>query len=139
LLSAYNQELSGIQGLANLPSNANAIAQATAAPGMTQAQGMVAGAQAIQQGNQSLTNNLLGLAGMGIKYSDIRFKDNINYIGRKGRHKLYRWSWNALANKIGLTGTSEGVMAHEVYTYAPEAITTDGGILLVNYTTLGLV
>ena len=53
LLESYNQQLSGLQGLAGLQSNANQIATTMSGIGATQAQGIVAAGQAQQQGLQS--------------------------------------------------------------------------------------
>jgi hypothetical protein len=122
LLQAYSQQLQGIQGLANLPSNVNQIAAGTAGIGQTLAQGQVAGAQAdiASQGRQ--TDQLMGLAQMGMMaFSDIRLKDNIKKIGAKNGHNWYSWTWNNEAGAIGLTGSDEGVMAHEVYDMNPDA------------------
>jgi len=71
LLTSYNDQLQGIQGLANQPLNTNAIANAIAAPAQTQAQGVIAAAQARQQADQGLTNNLFSIGGAALKYSDI--------------------------------------------------------------------
>jgi len=48
LTQTYGQQLQGIQGLAGIPLNTNNIANATAAPSATLAQGQIAGAQANQ-------------------------------------------------------------------------------------------
>jgi hypothetical protein len=53
LLESYNQQLSGLQGLAQLPSNANNIASTMSGIGETQAQGIVAGGQIQQQNIQN--------------------------------------------------------------------------------------
>lgn len=143
LMQSYNQQLQGIQGLAGIGLNTNAIANATAAPSSTLAQGKVAGAQAIQQGNEALTSNVMGLAGAALMapkgtFSDIRLKDDIQYEGKKNGHNIYSWTWRPEAEELGLEGISVGVLAHEVYEYAPEAISTDDGLLMVDYSQLGL-
>ena len=132
LLNSYNQQLSGIQGLANLPSNANQIAGSIAGIGQTQAQGMTAGANAIQQGNQALTNNLFGLGGMFLA-SDIRLKQNIKHVGKRNGHNWYEWDWNDKGAALGLLGHSEGVLAHEVYESLPEAVSEHDGYIMVDY------
>jgi hypothetical protein len=69
---AYNQQVSadqyeralhlqGLSGLAGLETGENGIANLTAQIGQTRGQGMVASAQARQQGTQNNMNNLLGL------------------------------------------------------------------------------
>lgn len=138
LLESYNQQVQGIQGLAGIGLNTNQIGRAISAPSQTLAQGQIAGAQAIQQGDQALTNNLFNLAGAGIKkWSDIRLKENIKYLRTENGHNIYSWDWKSEAP--GLTGGSEGVMAHEVYEYQPDAIGTIGGHLVVDYSQLGLI
>ena len=141
LTMAYGDQLQGIQGLAGVGLNTNAIGSATAAPSATVGQGIVAGANAIQQSNQALTNNLFGLGGMALMspagtFSDIRLKDNIKHIGERNGHQIFSWTWKD--NDIGLSGEAEGVMAHLVYEYMPEAVSTDDGLLLVDYNKLGL-
>ena len=133
LTQAYNQQLGGLQGLAGLPSNANAIAQMTAAPGMTQAQGITAGAQSQLMADQSLTNNLFGL-GAALAFSDIRLKKDIKYKGEWNGHSIYSWTWRD--NDLGLVGEDEGVMAHEIFEYMPDAIVVQDGILMVDYSKL---
>lgn len=66
LLESYNQRLGGLQGLARLPSNVNAIAGQIAGIGQTQAQGITAAAQAEQTGSQQGMGNLLGIAKLGL-------------------------------------------------------------------------
>ena len=67
LNQAYGQQLSGLQGLANLPSNANQIGQTMANIGGTRAAGQVASGQAWQQGLQGAGNIGLGALGFGIQ------------------------------------------------------------------------
>lgn len=72
LLQSFNQaqstdqyeralNLQGLSGLAGMETGENGIANLTAQIGATQGQGMVAAAQARQQGTQNSMNNLLGL------------------------------------------------------------------------------
>jgi len=139
LLESYNQQLQGIQGLANIGLNTNAIAGATAAPSATIGQGIVAGAQAKQDANQSLTNNVFGLGGAALMaFSDIRLKTNIKQIGRQNGINIYSWTWNKDAEQFGLTGEGQGAMAHEVAKTNPEYITEKDGYIMVDYNQLGL-
>jgi len=64
LLESYNQQLSGLQGLAGLSSNANQIANQISGIGSTLAAGTTASAQAQQASNQQGWGNLFGLAGL---------------------------------------------------------------------------
>lgn len=134
LTTSYNQQLQGITGLANMPSATPMIAQAMGAPSQTLAQGQIGAAQAIQQQNQSQTEMLAGLGG-AYMMSDIRLKDNIEYIGEKNGHSWFAWDWKE--NDLGITGSSEGVMAHLIFETNPEAVSTDQGFILVDYDKLG--
>lgn len=158
LLQSYNQalaeqqygnqllgsEFSSLMGLAGMPSNANAIANMTAGIGQTLSQGEIAAAQARQAGSQQQSGNLMGLANLGIQaygagmFSDRRLKENIRQQGVRNGHNWYSWTWNEEANKLGLTGQSEGVIADEVYKTNPEAIEFQDGYAKVNYGALGL-
>ncbi len=138
LLQSYDQQLQGIQGLANISLNTNKIAAATAAPSATIGQGIVAGAQAQQNANQSLTNNLFGLGGAAL-ISDIRLKDNIKFVGRNNGFNLYTWDWTEEAKELfGMQDKGRGVMAHEVYDKMPDAISSESGFIKVDYNMIGL-
>lgn len=79
----------------------------------------------------------MGFAGLAANYfSDIRLKDNIRHIGKRGGHNWYAWTWKPEAHELGLAGDDEGVLAHEVYETHPGAVTTNHGLLLVDYSKL---
>ena len=59
LLQAYNQQLQGVQELANLPSYAPQIAQQTAGIGQTLGMGQTAAGQATAQGRGALLGGLM--------------------------------------------------------------------------------
>ena len=135
-LAAYQNSMSGLQGLAGLQSMAPQIAQGMAGIGDTLAQGQIAGAQARQQGigqTLGLGMNALSLAG----FSDARLKDNVQPAGERYGHAWYTWTWNEEAEKLGLSGIDEGVMAHEVAKTRPELVSTRSGYLVVNYAGMG--
>lgn len=149
LLSAYNEaqkrqdyergiNISGLEGLAyGTPSNANAIAAQMGAVGSTQAQGITSATAAGMQKNVGITSDAIEIAKMAVQaYSDIRLKDNIEYIGDKNGHHWYSWDWNEEAEELGLSGESQGVMAHQLYEYMPEAIGEKEGYITVNYSML---
>lgn len=140
LLESYNQQLSGLQGLANLPSNANAIAQQTSNIGQTLAQGQVAGAQATQAAQNQMFGDATSLAGLDIMaFSDYRLKENIIHIGESGGHRIYKWNWNDEARSIGIdSDIGVGVLADEVSEYMPEAIGYTDGYMTVNYEMIGV-
>jgi len=136
LTTAYGQQLQGISGLANVQTNPGQVAQAISAPSATTAQGMIAGAQAQQQQTQANMASLSGLYGAGMKayaMSDIRLKKNIKHEGVKQGHHWFSWDWNEKAEEIGLSGRSEGVMAHFVYETDPDAVIVVDGMLAVDY------
>ena len=150
LLDSYNQQLQGLTGLAGLPSNANQIATMTGNIGQTLgqgqatagniiSQGQVASAQAQEAGSQQVFNNLLGLGTLGVAaFSDRRLKDNLKKIGEVDGHNWYVWDWNVVANKMGLEGKSEGVLADELVKTNPECIGIKDGFMIVDYTKLGI-
>ena len=67
LTDAYNQQLSGLTGLAHLPTNEAAIGQTMANIGNTQAQGILGAAQAKQAMYQNIGNTLMSGVGMGLE------------------------------------------------------------------------
>jgi len=144
LLSSFDNELSGIRSLAGIPLNTNAVAGATAAPGMTMGQGYVAAGQAQQdqaQANMSSMSGILGggLAGLGAFLSDIRLKENIVPIGYAEGYWIYRWDWKPEAEKYGESGEGRGVMAHDVFDKCPDATClNDDGYIMVDYSKLGV-
>lgn len=138
----YNQQVQGLQGLAQQPSNANAIASQMAGIGQTLGQGQIASAQAQQAGQQQGVSNLMGLGGLGLAaysaFSDRRLKDNIRHIDDRKGHKWYKWTWNKFAEDLGLSGDCEGVMADEIKETNPEAVGESNGYMTVDYLALGV-
>ena len=135
LRGLYDERVSGLQGLAGLPSNANQIAQTTAGIGQTLGQGIIGAGQAKQDAYGQLFQAGTAAAGAfaPAAFSDGQLKKGIEYIGKKNGHSWYRWTWNQLAESLGLTGESEGVMAEKVEKYLPEAIGERDGFKTVNY------
>lgn len=131
LLESYNQQLQGLQGLAQLPSNANTIAGATSNIGATQASGIMAGANADLAALQGGTNTLMQLGSMA--FSDRRLKKNIKLFGKAGKLNWYIWDWNSLAESIGLKGSCQGVIADEIMDECPDAVELRNGFMIVNY------
>ncbi len=138
LLSGYEDQMRGLTGLAGIPSMAPQIAQATAAPAMTRAQGITAGAQAQQANTAGMMQGLFGLGGAGlIALCDSRLKTNVRPAGERLGLPWYKWDWNDKAKELGLTGEAEGVMAHEVAQIRPDAVGVGKtGYLLVDYEAL---
>ena len=118
MMQSYQDQVSGLGGLAGLQSYAPQIAAGTAGIGQTLAQGQIAAAQGKQAGNQQGIGNAMGLAQLGMQayqvFSDPRLKSNIKSEGKRNGHNWYTWDWNSDAKNLGLTGKGEGVMATEV-------------------------
>lgn len=134
LLSSYNNQVQGLQGLAGIQSMAPQIANATTGIGQTLAQGTTGAAQANQQYQQNQTNTLMGLGSLGLlAFSDVRLKENIKSIGRIGKYNKYSWDWSESAKAFGLHGSSEGVMAHEVEDDDPSLVSIVDGYKVVDY------
>ncbi len=131
--------LSGLEGLAGIQGYGNQIAGTISDIGMTKAQGITAGAQAEQQGNQNVIDNILGIGKVAATaFCDLRLKTNIRFNGYQNGHAIYTWDWIPESIKLGLSGSSEGVLAHQVYETHPEAVGISYGFLTVSYDKLGL-
>ena len=133
LLESYNQQLQGLGNLAQLPSMAPQISQGMGQIGQTQALGITGAAQAQQQG----INNMMQLGAMAM-YSDRRLKKDIKKIGEINGHNWYSFSWNSVAEKLGLSGNTYGCMADEVYDKIPEAVIMKDGFMMILYGVLGI-
>jgi hypothetical protein len=71
-------------------------------------------------------------------FSDPSLKDSIEFIRKENGFNIYSWVWNDLAGKLGLFGSSTGVMADEVKQSNPDAVTMDRGYMKVNYDMIGV-
>lgn len=139
LLTAYNQQLQGLQGLAGLPSRASEIAGGMAGIGETKAAGIIGSAQSAQESKQQGLGNLLGLGGLAATiFSDRRLKKNIKKIAEIDGFNWYEWDWNIVAQKMGLKGSCQGVMADEVINFFPDAVSLRNLFMIVDYSKLGL-
>lgn len=145
LLESYNQQLSGLQGLAGLPSMAPLIGQTIGDIGMTRGQGHIAAAQAQQIGGQQGAGNMMGLANLGIQayssgmFSDRRLKKNIEKIGEVNGFNWYSFEWNSVAEKLGLSGKTFGSMADEVFKIIPKAVSLRNNFMYVHYDMIGVL
>jgi hypothetical protein len=141
LLQAYQAQLglldktvAGAQKLGGINTNENGIANMLMNMGQTTGQGIIGAAQSEQAGNQQAIDNILGIATAAAMFSDIRMKQNIRHVGKRGRWNWYTWDWKPEVRKLlGFPASSEGVLAHEVYEEMPEAVGQIGGFLHVNY------
>lgn len=90
----------------------------------------------------SMFGTLLGGASSAAQiyqgFSDQRLKDNIQYVGTEGGHKVYTWDWTERGKEIAGHQPNRGVLAQEVMLTKPEAVSVDDktGFLKVDYSKL---
>ena len=72
-------------------------------------------------------------------FSDRRLKKNIKYLRTEKGWNIYSWAWNIVANKMGLTGTTVGCMADEVYPVRPDAVIIKNAFMFILYDKIGLI
>lgn len=141
-LSSYANQLSGLQGMAQLPSNANNIAGTMSGIGQTLGQGIIGGAQSAAAQQQANVNNAMGAGALAMQgyetFSDERLKDEIVLVGSRNGHNVYKWLWNESAAALGLSGRSSGVIAQEVEKTHPQAVTERHGFKCVDYAAIGV-
>lgn len=134
-LQAYQNTLGGLQGLAQLPTQAGAIAQQTSNIGQTLGQGIVGAAQSQAAGQQAGFGNLLGLGSLGLSafsaFCDPALKSDAQKVGEMEGYSIYRWTWNDEAANLGLFGEGYGPMADEIEKYEPERIEIRNGYKFV--------
>lgn len=139
LNNIYQNKIGALQGLSNIQSNANQIAGLQSSIGQTKAQGIIGAAQSAADAQQQSLENLTGLGNLAVTaFSDIRLKTNIKPAGSFSGHNWYTWDWSKAAEKFGLSGPGEGVMAHEIYDKLPEAVSEHKGYMVVNYALIGV-
>lgn len=142
LAASYANQLSGLQGMAQLPSNANNIASTMSGVGQTLAQGMIGGAQSAAAQQQANYNNAMGLGSLALQgyetFSDERLKDGIKKVGKENGYDICEWTWNKAANALGLYGKARGVIAQEVEKLNPNAVSDRFGYKTVNYDAIGV-
>jgi len=87
---------------------------------------------------EGLGSSLLGSAVSAYagSFSDENLKENIEVVGKLGPLDLVSWTWNKVANGLGLKGDSLGVIAQDVNKIAPECVGERDGYLTVNYSGL---
>lgn len=149
LLGAYQDRLSGLQGLAGLQSNALNIAQLTSGLGQVQGAGTIAqerawrdayirGQATEQQNFENFMDVFGGIMGGG-GMSDERLKKDIVKTGETNGIPTFRWSWNDTAKSIfGLVGKGYGTIAQRIKDSHPEAVGKINGYYFVHYNQLGV-
>jgi hypothetical protein len=133
-LNAYQNVLGGLQGFASLPSNSNNIANSISGIGVTQRQGTIGEAQSLAAGQQAAFDQATGAAKIAaMAFSDIRLKKNVEPAGTRYGQSWFTWDWNKVALSLGLSGSSEGVIADKLLQTRPDLIGSRDGYLTVNY------
>ena len=99
--------------------------------GAATAGGIVGAGNVEAQATQALLQ--AGATAAGAAFSDPRLKTNIKQIGQINGFDWFSWDWNDIALKLGLSGSSEGVMADRVQLTNPELIGENSGYMTVNY------
>ena len=67
-------------------------------------------------------------------FSDERLKDDITLVGKDGEYNIYKWEWNDIAKRLGITSKPVGVLAQEILLIKPEAVSVNrNGYYMVNY------
>lgn len=130
------QNIAGLQGLAQLPTGAGNIANLTSGIGQTLAQGQTAAANAQMAGsaqNQQAMMSMANLAATAAMFSDVRLKKNIKRTGEQNGFPTFEWEWNEAANKLGLFGKAYGTISKYVKEKMPEAVSGRDGYETVNY------
>jgi len=88
-------------------------------------------------GGGNSTSDLAGTALMAYAMyaSDMRLKENIQYVKTVDGQRYYTWDWNDKAREIGVDSDPQsGVMAQELMVDYPELVVTrPDGYLMVNY------
>ena len=111
------------------------IANLLGMQGQARASGILGAKQAGAQQQQQLFQ----MAGSALGFlSDKRLKNNIEKVGEFNEINWYTWTWNSLANSLGLFGDDSGVIADEVKKIKPHLIGEIDGYLTVNYSGLGV-
>lgn len=114
---------------------ANNIQQGFMNQGQARASGILGQQQASAQQQQQMQQ--AGMMALSF-FSDPKLKTNKKVIGEKNGYKIWSWTWNKLAESIGLRGNDKGVMADEVITKNPEAVSVVDGFMKVNYEMIGV-
>lgn len=120
--------------------SANTIGGLSSVGGQLQAQGINARAS----GLSDAFRNILGAipfpereqsssGGTAPNRSDVRLKENIQFIGSHQSHNIYTWDWNRVARGMGVTDPTIGVIAQEI---PGEFVSERGGYLCVDYNSL---
>lgn len=120
------------QAIAGLGQGAMASSAGTlGSMGATQAAGTLGKAEAKAGGSENLMK--IGGSLIGSIFSDARLKSNVKPVGKIGPLTVYSWDWNDAAAEMGLEGSSEGFLAHQVLETHPHRVWEEGGVLKIDH------
>jgi len=118
----------GTQAAGNIQQGLNMAAQAKAS-----------GIMGVQQANaQQMQQQQRMASTAAMVFSDPKLKTNKKIIGHKNGLTLWSWTWNDIAQSLGLFGNDKGVMADEVERIMPEAVSMINGFKKVNREMIGV-
>lgn len=107
-----------------------AVGQATSGQDIIQGIGNARSAGII--GKQNAINNVIG-QGAGLAFSDVRLKDNIEYVETVNGVNLYTWDWTEKGKQLAGDQQTYGPLAQELIEDHPDAVTVDdAGYMRVN-------
>jgi len=87
-----------------------------------------------QTTTQSRQPGLFDYLTLGASLSDRNLKEDIKKVGELDNGvEIFTWKWNNVAEKLGLSGTSKGVIAQKVIKQFPDAVDATGMFMMVNY------
>lgn len=70
-------------------------------------------------------------------FSDVRLKENIKFVEKKGEHNYYTWDWKEEAKDLVGNQSTYGVIAQEAMEKAPESVSKhSSGFYVVDYSKL---
>ncbi len=163
LLDSYNQQMSGLGMMAGLPGYSGQVGGTLGQIGQTVGLGQTAAQQNAAWQQQQDINNMMGWGQLGLGlvnqagglggvvdtasdilggitdfFSDRRMKKDISKIGEVNGWNIYEWTWNSVAEKMGVKGKSIGCLADEVFAKEPENVTIRNMMMFVKYSRLNL-
>jgi len=100
--------------------------------GSSTSPGILSGFASGGGGVSGASGALSTLGSLASLFSDIRLKENIEYIGEEKGHKIYEFKYK------NQEGRYRGVMAQEIQETNPEAVIVKDGYLAVNYDAIGI-
>jgi hypothetical protein len=87
-----------------------------------------------QPAAESAGGGMMGLATTAMSlFSDVRLKENLQYVGDVQGHAWYTWDWTDDAKSIVGYQPSTGVIAQQILETLPEAVSEHDGYLTVDY------